>query len=229
MRDAARAVTLRAPNGTIYNSDGFVTLSSNGLQPFVFPNLPAGTSLSLTITAASAPCQFQLKDAAGTRTEIAEAAITVPAGGYLYFTGVPILRTGNYNLWIIPQTAGTTANVTLRFSNENGTPAKTVTSGQSISASFRPYVREYAKWTVKLTKGQDLIFNPTSATRNMLNFHLIKADSTEEYRFNTFATGSVLRVIDVAATGDYYIAIEKDSSSGFGSSASFAATNTIEP
>jgi len=227
LKNVPRAITLLNPNGTTkYASDTSVTVSTNAAKPYVFKNLPVGVSLSVSFLNESAPFSYAFT-AADTKPGADSFTLDTPDPGYYNFADhYAILQSGNYYLWLSPQKAGTSVAVNLRFANENGSTLRTLTTGDSLSYSFRPYVRDYAKWQIHLVKGQNLTLNVASASSDALDFYVIGSDNTKQYEFDTFVSGVHLAFKGAPSTGTYYIVIAKELTA---ESASFEGTVTVTP
>lgn len=228
IKNVPRAITLLGPNGTTnYASDTSITVPTNATKPYVFKNLAAGTSLNITMLAESGPFNYALTETGTLPGADSFALITLDPGYFEYYDKIPILKSGPQYLWLTPQNAGTTVNVNLRFANENGSTLGTLVTGQSLSYTFRPYVRDYAKWQIKLVKGQNLSLNVSSSTTSdILNFYVIGSDNTKQYEFDTFVPGTHLEFTGAPSTGVYYVVIGEDETY---QSATFDGTVTVTP
>lgn len=213
INNSPATITLTDTNGVTHYSDtqSFMS-SSTGAKPLVFKNLAACSSLSFSFFAPTAPATpFELKLVCATNGQVITDSIipSITGNNYQYMYSIPVLRSGEYNLYLIPIGA-TSVNYNLRFSSENASTLTPITTGQTISCNFRAYCRDYSKWSIGLQAGQSLSLSFPGGSSNV-HYHIIRSDSTEFAQGAVFEGISVLdQTIPVQQTGTYYIVLEKD-------------------
>lgn len=175
-------------------------------------NLESGTILTMRLNGANDDFNLQLLDPEGNYL----LNPLFRAGSSWTVFNRPILTSGVHTIRFVPRNNET---VTLNFGvhNNNQSTTTEVRSGDSISASFSNWGKDYAKYRIELERGQIVRM---SAAGTGIWLKIIDSNGA----LLSDVTGGELNQ-QINATGTYYLIVENDS---FDRSRSYSGTVTVE-
>lgn len=228
LKDVPATFTWKTPAGVTYTSNAVpnVQVNSNGSAPIVLNNLTAGSSLTFWIYGPTAAFSFALTKPGEPKPTSFPDAVSAGSGG-IFIHKMPILKTGNHNLWVIPSGGASSVSFYFGIGNENVTTTGVMTSGQSFSASFNQYYRTYAKRKIYLKAAQKLTVAFSSAAGSP-DCRVIGEDGVAVSGFASVNSGISISMV-APSTGYYYVVLAQTAGNiSLSQSASATATLTVE-